>query len=301
MAQWASSWNRRQFTIRILMISLGTLIWVISVSVFLAPVNIAPAGITGLAVILNNVWGTPIGVVVLLGNIPIQILAYKMLGGWRPVLATIYAVVLFTVLSELLAPYFPTTGISTNPLLNAIFGGLIGGLGGGITIKAGGTSGGTSTLARILQARYGLPLSTTFLYTNLVIVALAGVVFGWEGALYAMVALAAEGAATDYVLEGPSVVRTGILVTTRPKELSEAIMTALRRGVTGWEVVGMYTGQPRTMLFVTVARFQIDELRQIVAAVDPEAFVVIGQGHVAYGEGFLRYGSLLDSPRKADE
>jgi uncharacterized membrane-anchored protein YitT (DUF2179 family) len=282
-----------QWVIRFALLTAGTLIWIVSVAVFLAPFDIAPAGISGAAVILNKLVGTPIGLVTLLGNIPIQYLAWRRFG-WRTVATTIYCVVLFSVLTDWITPLFPKQGISDDALLNAIFGGVIGGVGAGFIYKAGGTSGGTSTLARILQDKFGAPLSTTYLYSNLIIVVFAGLVFGWEGALYAIVALATEGAASDYILEGPSVVRNGIIITNHPQEVARAIMDIMHRGVTHWQATGMYTGQPRSILLVTVARFQIDQLRQIVTSVDPEAFIVIGQAHVAYGQGFLRPSRLLD-------
>lgn len=289
----------RQTALRLFLLTAGTVIWMISVVIFLAPFDIAPAGVSGVAVLLNEVIGTPIGLVTLLGNIPIQYLAFRMLGGWRTVAATVYCVVLFSILTDWATPLFPPQGLSDNVLLNALFGGVVGGLGAGLIYKAGGTAGGTSTLARIFQDKFGLPLSTTYLYTNLIVVAAAGLVFGWEGALYAIVALWVEGVTSDYLLEGPSVIRMALVITTHPEQVSQAIMDTMHRGVTGWNVTGMYTGQGRTMLLVTVARFQIDMLRQIVGTVDPAAFVVIAQGHVAYGEGFLRSKSTLDDAGSA--
>ncbi|MBK8136045.1 MAG: YitT family protein [Anaerolineae bacterium] len=288
----------RQTILRLILLTAGTAIWMISVVIFMAPFDIAPAGVSGLAVILNKAINTPIGLVVLIGNIPIQILAYRMLGGWRTVASTVYCVVLFSILTDWATPLLPPQGLSDNVLLNALFGGVIGGVGAGLIYKAGGTAGGTSTLARIFQDRLGLPLSTTYLYVNLIVVAAAGLVFGWEGALYAIVALWVEGVTSDYLLEGPSIIRMALIVTNHPEQVSHAVMDTMHRGVTGWSVTGMYTGQDRTMLLVTVARFQIDLLRQIVAAVDSEAFVIIAQGHVAYGYGFMRPRSALDDAGK---
>jgi len=292
-----SNREARQFAIRFVLITIGTLIWIVSVAVFLAPFDIAPAGVSGAAVILNKLIGTPIGLFTMLGNLPILYLAYRQFG-WKTVAWTVYCVVLFSLLTDWVTPMFPKQGISDDSLLNAIFGGVIGGLGSGLIYKAGGTSGGTSTLARILQDKFGSPLSTTYLYSNLAVVGFAGLVFGWEGALYAIVALAVEGATSDYILEGPSVVRTGIIVTNLPQAVADVIMAQMHRGVTGWQATGMYTGQERNILFVTVSRFQIDELRQIVTGVDPDAFIVIGQAHVAYGQGFLRPSRMLDEPNK---
>jgi uncharacterized membrane-anchored protein YitT (DUF2179 family) len=287
--------NLRAFLARFVMITLGTLIGAMAVVVFLEPSEIAPAGITGVAVILSISIGTPIGLVVLLGNIPIQYYAYRTLGGWQPIAWTIYVLILYSAAIEFLSPYL--LPVSDDRLLNTLFGGIVGGVGAGLVYRFGANFGGTSTLAQIFQRKMGLPISTTYLYSNLGTVLLAGLVLGWEGALYALVALAVEGAASDYVLEGPSVIRTAVVITNQPREVADGILYQLQRGVTSWEATGMYTGQTRHILYVTVARFQIDTLRSIVAAIDPGAFIVIGQGHVAYGQGFREVKRLPDEQK----
>jgi uncharacterized membrane-anchored protein YitT (DUF2179 family) len=128
------------------------------------------------------------------------------------------------------------------------------------------------------------------LYTDTLIILMAGLVFGWTGALYAIVALFVDGTVADYVLEGPSRVRTATIITNHPQEVAGVVMTQLGRGVTAWEGRGMYTGQERSILFVTINRPQVNELRHLVMQVDADAFMVIGQGHTAYGEGFLENG-----------
>lgn len=290
-AAFVSNWQ--SWLARFILLTVGSLLGAMSVIVFMAPFDIAPSGVSGVAVILNITLGTPIGLVILLGNIPIQYLAYRRMGGWQVVAGTVYVVVLVAVAIDVFEPFFPRDGVSENVLLNALFGGIIGGVGAGLVYRAGATFGGTSTLARILQERYGTPLSTTYMYTNLGVVLVAGLVLGWEAALYSVVALALDGAASDYVLEGPSVIRTVMIVTDKPQEVSEVILSGLRRGVTAWEVTGMFTGQRRHMLYITVTRPQVRPLRQLVSSVDPGAFIIVGQGHVAYGEGFHRTKPLI--------
>ena len=95
-----------------------------------------------------------------------------------------------------------------------------------------------------------------------------------------------EGAASDYIMEGPSIIRTATIITNKPREVAEAVLYDLGRGVTGWDAKGMYTEQARQVLFVTVPRSQTRELRALVLKIDSAAFIVIGQGHEAYGEGF---------------
>lgn len=278
----------RQNISRFAFITIGTLVGAASVIIFMAPFDIAPGGITGVGIILNVLIGAPIGAVVFIGNIPIQYLAYRMLGGWRTVAWTLYVVTLYSFAIDFMTPLFPTGGISEDVLLNALFGGIIGGVGAGLIYRGGGTFGGTSTVARILQEKYGTPLSSTYLYANMGIVVLAGITLGWEGALYATVVLVMEGAASDYVMEGPSVIRTATIITDHPEAVSTAVLYQMRRGVTGWEATGMFTGQKRHILFVSFGRSQVNTLREIVLDADPAAFIVIGHGHVAYGQGFRR-------------
>jgi len=269
------------------MLTIGAAIDATSVNIFFAPFKIAPGGVTGVAVILNHLDPRlPIGLLILLGNIPIQLLGYRMLGGWQVVVRTVFYIVMYSLLVEFLKPYTTGVEVGTNVLLNALFGGILGGVAGGLVLRAGGTQGGTSTLGRILQQRFGMPLSATSLYTDTAVIVLAGLVFGWEGALYAIVALFVGGATADYVLEGPSVIRIATIITDKPDAISELVMDDMGRGVTAWQGKGMFTEQNHTVLFITVSRAQVSSLQRLVHLADPNAFMVIGQGHVAYGEGF---------------
>jgi len=278
----------RDFASRLILITAGTLIGTMSVLLFNVPAEIAPAGLSGIGVIVNALFGWPIGLVGLIGNLPILYLAYRMLGGLKAVIWTTYAVVLYSIAVDILIIYLPAEGVSDDRLLNAIFAGIVGGIGAGLIYRAGGSFGGSSTLARILQEKFGMPMSTTYIYVNILIVGAAGLFLGWESALLSLVALMVEGMASDYMMEGPSVIRTANIVTTKPREVADAVLYGMNRGVTGWEGQGMYTNESRHILFVTISRPQVTQLKSLVLTADPQAFIIIGQGHAAYGEGFTR-------------
>ena len=279
----------RDTLFRYIQIAIGIVIGALSLIVFLQPLNIAPAGVAGASTLLNEVFGTPIGLMIVLLNIPIQLMAYFMLpNGTRVILRSVLIIVIFSVVVDNLGPLVPEGGISDDRMLNALFGGITGGIGVGLIYRAGATSGGTSTVALILQRRFGFPMSTTFLCTDTLVILAAGLVYGWEGALYAAIALFTAGLATDYVLEGPSVIRTAMIVTDKPDDISERVINNLQRGVTSWQIKGQYTGVDRTMLYVTIARSQVRDLKDAVSHADPNAFIVIGMGHAAYGAGFRR-------------
>lgn len=279
-----------------ILLTIGAFIGSMGVIVFFAPNNIAPTGVTGIAVISNFLFDTPIGVLVLVLNIPIQIIGARMLpGGWRNIVRVLYVLIIYTTCIDYLSPYVPAELSSDNELLSAIFGGVIGGIGSGIVIRAGGNFGGTSTIALIIQKRTGMPLSSIYLYTDTLVILAAGYFFGINAALLAIVALFIDGVAANYILEGPSVIRTALIITDKPKEVSQLVMSTLDRGMTGWIGEGMYTGNLRTVLYISISRSQIQQLRRLVHDADPDAFMVIGHGHSAYGEGFKeRIKPMLD-------
>jgi uncharacterized membrane-anchored protein YitT (DUF2179 family) len=207
-------WTR--MLIDYLLITLAAIGEAVGVLVFFSSLNVAPSGVSGISVLLNKTLGTPIGLMILLMNIPIQILAYRMMpGGWRIVVRTIYALLVYTTAVDVLSRVdlvhllFPSGSITDNALLGVIFGGITGGITAGVVIRAGGSFGGTSSLALILARRMGTPMSSTYLYTDTLVIGLSAFIFSWESALLAVVALFLSGMATDYILEGPSVIGQG--------------------------------------------------------------------------------------------
>ena len=278
-------------------LALAIVIGAISIQLFFTPANIAPTGVTGLSVILNELVDTPIGLMVFVLNIPIMLIGYCYLNGMRVVIITLIAIIGYSIALDNIGPYLPEGGLSDNVLLNALFGGVTGGIGTGFVLRAGGTYGSSSMLALIIQRRTGTPMSTTFLYVDFIVITLAGLVFGWEAALYATVALFLSGVATDYVLEGPSVIRVVFIITEFPVAVSKVILEDLDRGVTAMNAKGMYTDSERAFLMITISRSEVNQLRDLVSTVDENAFIVVGQGHTAYGAGFKR---LVNHHQKAE-
>lgn len=275
---------------RSLLLFIGVLVSALGYSLFQIPYNIAAGGVSGISIIIHEFTGWPIGVMILLMNVPLWFLGYYYLGGWRFLSRTIVAVIMFSTAVDLFNRYLPQLldefPITNDILLSALYGGIIGGIGGGLVYRAGGTMGGTSIVGRILQLKTGTPLSQVYFYTDGLIILVAGLVFGWEVALYALLTLFLNGLASDYTLEGPSIVRTVTIITDRPQEVARALIDGLGRGVSQWEITGAYTGQAHMMLMCTVYRPQVNELKQIVAEADREAFVTIGTAHQALGFGF---------------
>lgn len=282
----AVDWRKTIYTYVVL--TLGGLILASNVVIFLQPSNLAPGGVSGAAIILNRLTGLPVGVTMLLLNVPLLMLGFRSLGRFKFLTKTLYVVLLYNLGADVLARFLPH-GVSQNIMLNAIFAGVVGGIGTGLVYRAGGTTASTGVISRILQLRTGIPISQIYFVTDGTIILAAGVVFGWEAALYALVTLFVWGIATDYVLEGPSVVRTAFIVTDRRAEVAAALLDKLQIGVTAWTGEGMFTEKKHSVLFCTVSRPFVDTLRAIVTETDPQAFIVIMHGHQATG-GILGQG-----------
>ncbi len=293
----------RKSMIRTLMMLLGTLIVALAYVLFQVPFNIAAGGIGGIALIVNHYTGFPVGTSYWVLNIPMIILGFFALERWRFVGKTLIASTLFAIFTDgfnlFLPDLFSPYPITDNILLATIYGGIVGGLGGGLIYRAGGTMGGTGVLARVVQKRTGMPLSQVYLIDDGIIIFLLGLVFGWENALFGLMMLFLNGLASDYALEGASNTRTVTIVTKHPQEVKEAIFYHLHRGVSYWEVIGGYSGEPRYMLLTTIYRSQLTEVKDAIGSADPDAFVTIGISHQALGAGFVPLKAQKKGQEKA--
>ena len=269
------------------LIILGALATALGYSLFQVPFDITAGGLSGLAIIINHYTGWWEGVLFFIMNIPLLVLGFYQLGRWRLIASSSLALLVFSVATDFFNHHLPsfldTYPITDNILMAALYAGVTFGLGNGLIFRAGGSFPGTTILGRIIQRKTGIPLSQTFLYTDAGIVLTAGFVFGWELALLALISLFFSGLAADFMLEGTSQVRTAMIITDHPGEMRTWLMEGLRRGVSQWEVQGGYTGAQRTMLYCTIFRSQVQDLKYIVSSVDPKAFTVIGVAQQAFG------------------
>ena len=273
-----------------LLIFLGSILQATSLRGFLIPAKLASGGVSGLSQIVNNFTGWPIGILVLLGNIPLFILGWRFLGGPRFAARTAFAVLSFSILIEIPFSIMPGGGITDDIVLNSLYGGVISGIGFGMVYRGRGTSGGSDVLARILSSWRGIPVTQSYLITDAVIIFLAGIAFSWENALYSLVMLYVSGIAAESISQGSNILRTGMIITAKPDPIKEEIFNRLRRGVTLMDVKGGYSGEEKTILLCVVTRAEIPHLKALTRDLDPEAFLIIGHAHEVRGEGFLPIG-----------
>ncbi|HVN14867.1 MAG TPA: YitT family protein [Anaerolineales bacterium] len=271
-----------------ILIIFGALTQAVSLRLFLVPAELASGGVTGISQLLNHFTGWPIGLMVFIGNVPLFIIGWRFLGGYRFALRTATAIITYSLFTDFLLyiPFFPKHGITDDILLNALYGAIVSGFGYGLVYRARGTSGGSDILARILNYFRGISMTQSYLIVDTAVVLAAGFVFGWKQALYAIITLYVSGLVAETTLEGASTARTAMIVTSKPDDISQRVLEDLQRGVTVLEGTGAYTGEARPVLYCVVTRAEVATLKAIVNEIDPNAFMVIGVAHEALGEGF---------------
>lgn len=270
-----------------LMISLGAVLSALALVIFQLPYNIAAGGVSGIAIIVNHVVDLPVGLFILLCNVPLFILGFFQLGRWRFIWSSLLATLLFSLAVEYFAAVMPAWNsqfpLTDNSLLASLYAGVLFGVGSGLIYRFGGTIGGTSIPARIIQVKTGFPMSQSFLFTDLGIILVSGFVFSMETAMLALITLFLTGVFSDYILEGTAQTRTVTIVSNNGDRIRQAIVHELHRGVSYWEVVGGYSQEHRTMLFFTVLRSRVYDVKFIVSRIDPDAFMVVGVSQQTWG------------------
>lgn len=283
------------FVLDYLLIFIGATIQAIGLRLFLIPANLASGGVSGISQLINHFTGWPIGLMVLIGNLPLLLIGWRFLGGRRFALRTAFAVLIYSLVVDQL-PHLnllPMNGITDDIFLNSLYGAVVSGVGYGLVYRGRGTSGGSDILARILNHYRTIPMTQSYLLVDSVVILSAGFVFGWKQALYAIISLYVSGIVSENVLEGPGTVRTALIVTKQAKAISERVLDEMERGVTVLQGTGAYTGIERPVVYCVITRSEVAQLKSIVHEIDPEAFIVIGQAHEALGEGFKPLRKLL--------
>jgi uncharacterized membrane-anchored protein YitT (DUF2179 family) len=266
----------------------GATIQAIGLRLFLVPADLASGGVSGIAQFINHYTHWPIGLMVLLGNIPLFMLGWRFLGGRRFALHSAIAVGIFSLVTDLIPRWhiLPVGGITDDIFLNSLYGAVVTGTGYGLVYRARGTSGGSDIIARVLNHYRSVPMSQSYLAVDSAVVLAAGFVFGWKQALYAIITLYVSGIVAETILEGRGTVRTALIVTAEARLISERVLTEMERGVTFLEGIGAYTGNERPVIYCVITRSEVAQLKAIVEEADPQAFIVIGQAHEALGGGF---------------
>jgi uncharacterized membrane-anchored protein YitT (DUF2179 family) len=267
-------------------LTIGAGLIALSIDLFLVPNHIVAGGLIGIATILHFTINTPVGLVVLLLNIPLFIAGARWTGGLRFAARTIYATAVMSILTDVLAPLLAGVTPITQPLLYTLYGGLLDGVGMGLVFRAQGTTGGTDIIARLLNHFRGVPLGQTMLIVNGAVLALAALFFGVEPVLYALIVTFVAARVVDVVQGEAAYGRAAIIISAKAADIRSKILLDLERGVTVLAGRGGYTEAGVEVLYCVVSRSEVSILKRLVQAIDPQAFVVISEASEVLGQGF---------------
>jgi len=270
----------------------GSFLVGIGVNLFFVPNQLVSGGVTGIAILLHYAFGTPVGLVNFILNLPLLAIGWKWAGGMKFLVRTAVAVLVLSLTIDLSGPYL--TPPTTDRLLVICYGGLLDGLGLGLVFRGRGTTGGTDVIARIVHRFVGLGIGQTLLILNIAIFAAAAFQFGAERVMVALALAFVSSRVLDTVQAGFSISRQAMIITDDPEGIRDTIFANLNRGVTMIEAQGGFTGQPRPIIYVVVGAHEVGRLKLRVAEVDPNAFVAISSAQEVFGEGFTPANAVTD-------
>lgn len=280
------------------LITIGAFILAAGFVLFIDPHKIAPGGVYGIGIITHYLtqgmfsWapeGLPIGTVGLVLNIPLTILGIKILGP-RFGVKTVIGFLLSSVFIDLLHLGFGYKPLVDDLLLSSVFGGVFIGFGLGLIFKSKATSGGSDIIAMIIAKYTRLPLGQLMIYVDSAIVLLALLAFkDWKIPMYSWIVIYITGKVIDMTIQGVSYDKTLFIVSDKYDEIRDKIINDLERGGTLINVVGMYKGHEKKMIFTNVSRREVYMLKDYIQSIDQNAFITVIDANEILGNGFKSF------------
>lgn len=263
--------------------------YAVAVSLFLDPNNLAPGGVTGIAIILNRTLGLSTGILFFAINVPILLLGMWKFG-FRFILSTIYCTLLVSFFTDMLAKI---GAVTTDPLLAAIAGAVLMAIGIGGVFKAGSTTGGTDIVIKLLRLRFPhMKTGALFLLTDIAIVTASSFVFqDIDSALYAGIAVFITSYTLDMVLYGRDGAKLIYIISDEAESITARLLEELDIGVTYVEGQGAYSGKDKKVIMCVMRKQLAPRAEEIVKAEDPAAFMIVSGATEIYGEGYKSYFS----------
>lgn len=270
-------------------ITVSAFIYAAAVSLFIDPNNMAPGGVTGIAIIISRFVQMETGTLMFLFNIPILLFAIWMFG-IRFTISTIYATALISIFANILAPL----GEATNDiLLAALSGGVLYAVSIGMIMKSGATTGGMDIVVKWLRLKFPyLKTGVLFFITDVIIISASGIVFkDIDAALYAGITVIVSSFVLDIVLYGKDEAKLLYIISDNPSRITDRILEELDIGVTHIEGRGAYSGKEKKVLMCVAKKQVSPQVEDIVREEDADAFMVITSATEIYGEGYKSYFS----------
>jgi uncharacterized membrane-anchored protein YitT (DUF2179 family) len=269
---------------RAFFILLGAGLVSVGLEIFLVPNGIIDGGITGISIIAAHLTHFPLGIFLTVLNLPFLLMGYKQIGKTFAV-STLFGVIIMSIGTQLL---IPVPAFTKDPLLAAVFGGVILGVGVGLVIRSGGSLDGTEIVAILINLKTPFSVGEIVMFLNIFILGSAGFVFGWDHAMYSLIAYYIAFKMIDITIEGMDQSKSVWVISDHNKDIGDALLQRLGRGVTYLHGEGGFSGDDKQVIFCVISRLEEAKLKSIVEEIDPKAFVAIGNIHDVKGGRFKK-------------
>ena len=271
--------NIKRLINKFLLLSVGTIFVAVALELFLIPNKIIDGGIVGISIMASYLSKLPIGLYIFTLNLPFLVFGYKKLGK-KFIITSFYCI---TLLSIVVSFFHGIPKATDDLLLACIFGGIILGIGLGIILRNNGSLDGTEIIAVALNKKASFSVGEIIMFFNIFILGSAGFVFGWDRAMYSLLAYFIIFKTIDVVIEGLDESKSIIIISDKYEEIAQGIINQFHRGVTYINGQGAYTGEHKKIIFCVVTRLELANLKNYVLETDPSAFLAIENVHEVEG------------------
>ncbi len=267
-----------------IILTIAAMIYAMSISLFLDPNNIAPGGVTGIAILINRFVAIPTGTINFLLNIPIVLLGLWKFG-WRFICSTMYTLAMITIFMNQIASY---GAVTQDLLIAAVLGGALLGVALALVFRAGATTGGADIIVKVLRTRWKhIKTNVLFLCFDTMVVVASWVVFqDLTVAFYAGVAVVIDSIVMDKILYGFDEARLTYIISTNPEQMKQRILSELDITATIITARGAYTNQLKELLMIVTRKQVYPKLEEIVKDEDTSAFMIVSSANEIFGEGY---------------
>ncbi|MDQ0243652.1 uncharacterized membrane-anchored protein YitT (DUF2179 family) [Bacillus fengqiuensis] len=273
----------KKIVVDILFILLGSFLFALAINLFVIPNELGEGGVTGITIILYYLFQWSPGLVSLIMNAILLIMGYKYLSKTT----TIYTVIAVMFHSLFLHLTENWSIASDEIVVNAIFGGIFAGVGIGLIIRVGGTTAGTTILARITNKYLGWSISYGLLFFDLIVALSSYFIIGAEGLMLTIMMLYIGTKVMEFMIEGLNPKKAVTIISEQPDEIAQQVNVLMDRGVTVFSGHGYYTKASKDILYIVISKQEVVKLKKIVKATDKHAFIAIHDVRDVFGEGFL--------------
>ncbi len=267
------------------MVLLGSVITAVGLQFFLLPNHLLDGGVTGISIISAKLSGLPLGLFLIVLNIPFVFLGYKKFGK----AFACYSILGIITLALLTLVHVPH-GFTDVPILAAVFGGAVVGIGVGVVVRYGGIIDGADTIAVLIDRETIFSVSEAIMTINGIIITLAGFVFGWEQALYSLIAYFVAHKAIDVTVEGLDESRCVWVVSMNVRAIGKSINELIEEPVTYVKESNPDDREPHGVMLAVITRLEEQKIKTAIRAIDPMAYIVMTSAHEVVGR--ISEGSL---------